>query len=141
MDRCANEERLIEKLVDLEARRIGGLVVSEHVFEPIHDAERGGVAGLVDTHENAALAIGDDDVGLRGKAVANVGDVAQISCGAVDRFHRKVVQLVDALRTAVHFDGVFELAEFCGAGGKNQVLIGDGVDDVHGRKAVCLEGG
>ena len=139
LDRCANEERLIEKLVDLEARRIGGLVVSEHVFEPIDDAKCGGVACFVDAHQDAALAVGDDDVCLRRETVADVGDVAQISCGAVDRFYRKVVQLVDALRAAVHFHGVFELAEFCGAGGKNQVLIGDGVDDVHGRKAVRLE--
>jgi len=89
LDRCANEERLIEKLIDLEAWRIGGLVVSEHVFEPIHDAKRGSVACFVDAHKDAALAVGDDDICLRRETVADVSDVAQISCGAVDSFYRK----------------------------------------------------
>ena len=44
-------------------------------------------------------------------------------------------------RGGVGFDGVFKIADLGGAGGGDEVLRGDGVDDVsRGRQSFGLEG-
>ncbi len=132
---------MIEELIQLQALRELPLVVFEHGLDPVHDVERRSVARFVDAHQNAALAVGEDDVGLRRETVADMSDVAHVGRGAIDGFHGQVVEFVYGLRAAVHFDGVFKRAHFCGAGRKDQVLRGDGVDDIHRGKAVRLKGG
>ena len=137
----AHKERLVKELIDLHASRILALVVLEHGLDAIDDVERGCVAGFVDAHEHATLAVCENNVGLWRKTVAYVGDFAHVRCGAVHGFYRQIVQFVHALRTTVHFDGVFERTHFGRAGGQDQVLRGDRIDNVHGGKAVRLKGG
>ena len=73
-------------------------------------------------------------------AVADVGHVADIDDGAVDGFDGQVVQVVDDGRRGIGFDGVFEAVDLHGAGRHDDVLRGDGVDDIDGRKPLGLEG-
>ena len=108
-------------------------------FDAGDDVQRGSVAGFQDGHQRRALAIDADDVGLRRKAVADVGDVMNVDGGGADGLDGQVVQFSNGLRRAVHIHFVFEGADFGGAGGKNQVLEANSVDDVVGRKAFRLQ--
>ena len=65
-----------------------------------------------------------DDVGLRSKAVTNIGDIAQIYRRGSDLFNRKIVELSDRPWTGVQAHVIFKLADLGGASGQNQVLIG-----------------
>ncbi len=115
-------------------------VVVEHLLYAVDDIKSRGSASFVDAHEHAALAIGQNDVCLRRKAVADVSDVLHVNRRAVDGLHRQVVEFVNGLRAAVHFDGVFERAQFRCSRGQDQVLRVHGVDDVNRRKSLRLEG-
>ena len=52
----------------------------------------------------------------------------------------EVVQLRHGLRAAVQIDVVLELSDLRGPGGQNQVLGADGVDHIHRRQALGLQG-
>ena len=53
--------------------------------------------------------------------------------------HRQVVQFRDGLRRSVHLHVVFQRPDLDGAGGKNQVLRVDGINDVIRRKPIGLQ--
>ncbi len=76
------------------------------------------------------MSVRADDIRLRGEAVADVCDVAHINRRAIYGLYRQVVQFLDGLRSAVHFDVVFERAELRRSRGQNQILRIHGVDDV-----------
>ena len=85
------------------------------------------------------MSILPDDVGLGCKPVSNIGHVAHIDCGAAHHFHRKIVDLGNALRTGIHIDVIFELPYFERARRQNQVLGSNGADHVGGRQALRLQ--
>ena len=105
----------------------------------IHNGEGGRAADFVDRHQGAAHAILAHDVGLRRKAVADVGHVAHVDGRAVHRLDRQIVQFRDGLRTAVHLDLIFQRPYLGGAAGGNQILRVDGINNVGGRKTVGLQ--
>ncbi len=117
----------------------GTFVVLEHLLYAVDDSKGRSAAGLVDAHEHAALAIGQNDVCLRRKAVANVGDVLHINRGAVDGLHRQIVEFLNGLRAAIHFDHVLKRAQFRRSRGQDQVLGIHGADNVNRGKSLGLE--
>ncbi len=135
----AHEQRLIEQRADLQLRRQRLRRQGDDFLDSGDDLQRGGLAVLVNRHQSAAVAVLAHDVGLRRKAVADVGHVAHVERGAVAGLHRQIVQLGDGLRRAVHLHVVFQRAELDGSGGKNQILRIDGVDDVDRGKVVGLQ--
>ena len=68
------------------------------------------------------------------------GDVADVDDRTVDLFHRQVVDPLEHRRAGIERDVPIEFAEFLIARGQNQVLHGDGVDNVVGRNVVRLHG-
>ena len=139
VDGGADEKRLVEEAGDFEFGRKGLRGLLHDSFHAGDDVERGGIAVFVDRHQHASVAVVANDVGLRSEGVADVSNVAHVQCGAVEGFHRKVVEFRDGLRSSVHLDAVLELAHLDGAGGQNNVLRVDGVDDVVGLEAKGLE--
>ena len=75
-------------------------------------------------------AIDANDVGLRREAVADVSHIADVDHRAVDGLDGQVVQFRDERRSRVGFNGVFVIADLHGAGGNDEILGVDGVDDV-----------
>ena len=74
------------------------------------------------------------------EAVGDRGDVANVDRRVVGRqLDGQIVQLRDGERAGVQIHIVFELADFGGAGGQNDVLIADGGDDVRGGQAFRLQ--
>ena len=59
-------------------------------------------------HQHAALAIGQHDVGLRRKSVADMRDIAHVNRRAIYSFYRQIVQARHGLRAAVHLHHVFQ---------------------------------
>ena len=106
------------------------------------DVERGGVAGLVDGHQDAALPVHAHDIGLRRESVADVGHIANI-----DASRRWLVLMGRSFSAAMVSvepficDVVFGGTELDGAGGERQILRADGVDHVNRRQALGLQRG
>ncbi len=125
VDGGAHEQRLIGDRLDLQRGRKRGGDFGQHVAHFLDDVERGGVADFQDAEQGAALPVAADDVGLRREAVAHVRHVVHVDGGVAGGLDRKIVEFLDRLRTGVETDVIFELADFRGAGGQDQVL---GVD-------------
>src|ERR1700682_32843 len=70
LDGSANIERLVEKGRDAQALGNRGFVVIEHLLDLVDDFDSGSRTGLVDAHEHAALSIGQNDISLRRKTIA-----------------------------------------------------------------------
>jgi hypothetical protein len=68
------------------------------------------------------------------------GDIADVDERAVDLFHRQVVDPLEYRWTGIKRDVPVEFAELLITGWQNQVLHGDGVDNVVGRDVVRLLG-
>ncbi len=68
-----------------------------------------------------------------------MGHVAHVDGGAVDGLDRQVVEFVEGFGAVVELHVVFELADLGGAGGDDQVLVGDGGLDILGRQAFGLQ--
>ena len=94
VDGRANEHRLIGQRRDLQVR---GELRPENlqlVADPLHDVERGGLAGLDHRQQRRALPVDAHDVGLGRKPVTDVGHVADEHHRSVGGAHREVVQIV-----------------------------------------------
>src|ERR1019366_4468367 len=139
IDGSAHEQGLIEERLDGDVAGQGQRGDWQNVLHSVHNAKRGRSADLVDRHQRATDPVLAHNVGLRRKAVANVGDVTQVNRRAVHRLDRQVVQIGDGLRTAVHLDLIFQRPDLGRAAGSNQVLRVNGVDDVGGREPVGLQ--
>ena len=74
-----------------------------------------------------------------GIAVAHMGHVADVDHRAVHRLDGQVVQVVDHRGRGVGLDRVLEAVDLHGARGRDQVLRGDGVDHIGGRKPLGLQ--
>ncbi len=138
LDGGTNVERLVEESGNVQAFGERGFVVFEHRFDAVNDVNGRGAADFVDAHQHPTLAVGQHDVGLRGKAVAHMGDVLHINRRAIDGFDGEFVEFLDGLRAAVHLHVVFKRAELRSAGGEDQVLRVDRVYDIHRGKALGL---
>ena len=114
-------------------------IVLENLFYAADDVQCGSGTGLIHAHEHAALPVGANDIGLRRKAVADVGDLAHVDGGAVHGFYRQVVQFLHGLGSAVEFHDVLDGAHLHRAGGQQKILRVDGVDDVVRGKPFGLE--
>ena len=71
------------------------LDLRQHVARGVDHGERRGVGVLQDGQVDRALAVDAHDVGLRGEAVADLGDVAERDRRAVADADRQRVELVD----------------------------------------------
>ena len=92
-DGRADEHRLVGDGFDLQLRRQRGGDVRQRVAHLFDDFERGGLPHLHHLHQHAALAVAADDVGLRRKAVADVGHVADVDGGVADGLDGQIVDL------------------------------------------------
>ena len=95
-DRCDgrfDEARLISDDFERDSRRKRVPNRREAILDPGDDVEGGGGADLQDRHQHALAPIQLHDVGLRRRAVVDVGDVAHEDDGAVDHFDRQTVEV------------------------------------------------
>ena len=136
-----HEQRLVGDRLDLQVFRNGGANARQHVAQRVDDIEGGGIADFQDGHQHRTLPVHPHDIGLRRRAVVHVCHVADIGGDAVDGMDRRVVEIADLLRTAVEPHAVFDIADFFGAGGQNQILRANGRHHIAGRQPVrqqCL---
>src|SRR5579859_2420399 len=140
-NRGPHKQGLIEEGGNLHLRRQRLSADLSCVLYAFDDRNGGRAADLEHRHERAANAVHANDVGLRGKAIANVGDVAHVNGRAIHSLNRKIVQLRDGAGIPVHLDLVFERPDLGGAGGQDQVLGVERIHDVVGRQAVGLKAG
>src|SRR6266850_2374907 len=67
-------------------------------------------------------------------------NILHVNRRAVDGLYRQIIEFVNGLRTAIHFDHVLKWAQFRRSRRQDQVLGIHGVDDVNRRKSLRLEG-
>ena len=79
------------------------------------------------------------DALLRGRAVPDIADIADIDGGAVDGLYRQVVEGGDRRGGIIEVYRILRRADFDVAGGDDLVLGGDGIGDVLGGKLVGLQ--
>ena len=139
VDGPADEDRLIGEGFDSDLRRQLVFDREEFLFHAADNVQRGGRAGLHDSHHDAAAAVYAQYVGLWRIAVAYVGHIADVDHRSVHSLDWHVVQLVNDLQSGVGLHRVLEAVDLHGAGGRDEVLGGDGVDHVGGRQTLGLE--
>ncbi len=100
----------------------------------------GNIAVLQHVHQAGALAIHADDIGLRGKTVAHVGNVVHVDDGAVHALDGNIVQRLDGSGGAIGGELVLERAHLDGSRGQDQILRAYGVDHVAGGESPGLQG-
>ena len=133
--RLLDEHRLVEQLVDLEARRGGLADRLQGVLDGVDDLQRRGVAVLDDAEQDRALAVLAHDILLHQPAVMHLADVLHEHRGAVHHLDRDVVQRVDRGGRGVGVHDILAVADLGGARGHGEVLGVDGVHDVERRQA------
>ena len=134
VDRRLDEHRLIEQLIDVEAGRSRRAGHGKGRLDAVDDVERRGVAVLDHAEQHGAQAVLAHDVLLHRQAVAHLADVFHEHRGAVLKFDRNVVELVDGGWHGVGADGVLRVADLCRARRQRQVLHIDGIDHVERRE-------
>ena len=122
LDGGSDENGLIGERNDFELGRDVGQNSWQRSLHLVDDRQRGSFAIAGNGHENAAGAIGTNDVLLWLKAVANLGDIFDVDRRAVDGSNRKIVQLFKDAGTAVDADLVFGAGELGGSGRQDEVL-------------------
>src|ERR1700755_745099 len=68
-----------------------------------------------------------------------MGDIANVNRRTIQGVNGQVIQLFYGRRGTVRFHLVFELGNLGGARRQDQVLGGDGIDDIGGRQTFGLE--
>ncbi len=71
-------------------------------------------------------------------AIPDVSDVVNVDGVVRYGFNRKVIEFLDRSGAGVESNIIFELTDLRGSNRKNQILIVDGVYDVHGRESLGL---
>ena len=131
-----DEAGLVADEGQVDPGRQRGLNRREARLDAVDDVERGGGADLEDRHQNALAPVELDDVGLRRRAVVDVGDVAHEHDRAVDHLDRQIVEVRDRLGRIVEVDGEFVGADLLGADRSDLVLQGERIADIGRRKIV-----
>ena len=83
-------------------------------------------------HQHALAAVQLDDIGLRRRAVVDIGDVAHEHDGAVDHLDRQIVEIRYRFGRIIEIDGEFVGTDFLRADRIDLVLQGERVADVDG---------
>jgi hypothetical protein len=135
-DGRVHEDRLVAEGADVQVLGQGGPQRRQLLVDPVDDVDRRGIAGLQHVHQDGALAVDPDHVGLGWKAVAHVRHVADVDDAAALGADRHVVQIVDVGRVRVQLDVILERADLLRARRQDQVLCADRGDDVVGRQSV-----
>src|SRR5207302_383762 len=117
-----------------------GLDSGHRRADAVDHAQGGGSLALEDGHQHRPPPVAADNVGLHRVAVVDVGDVFDVDRDAVNGANRDVVEGRDQVRTAVELDVVLRGAHLRGAGGDDQVLVGEGRADVVGGQAAGIQG-
>ncbi len=139
VDRGADEQRLIADRGYLELRRQRLLERGQLALHARDDRQRRGLAVLEHGHQRRTVPVDMDDILLRRRAVADMGDVAHVDGRAVHRLDRQIVERIDRRRRVVELDIILERADLCEADRVDLVLLGDRVADVLARQALGLE--
>ena len=130
---------LIEKLGDPHARGGCRARYDHGLLDRVDDGQCRGVTVLDDAQQDRAPAVGTHDILLHGAAVMDLSHVLDENSGAIDEFHRDVVEFLDAGGYRVGADGELGVADLCRTGRQRQIFSVDCVDDVNGRQALGLE--
>jgi hypothetical protein len=139
-DGGADEDGLVADRRDLEAGLVDDLLeAGDHGEDAIDDGECGRAAGFEDGDEHGTATVLADDIGLRGAAIGDVGDVVEVDGGTVDLLEREIGEAHECGRGAVELDVVFRAADLGGTTGFNDVLMAEGKEDVVGGETFCLE--
>src|SRR5262249_4194538 len=109
-----------------------------HVLDAGDHVERRSISRFLNSKQRGALPVDSNDVRLWGEAIANPGDIFYIDGRAAERLDRQVIQLGDGLWTSIGCDVVFQSADLCGAGWKDQVLRADRINHIQRRKTLGL---
>ncbi len=136
--RGLDEDRLIAHRFQVEARGQTFLDPRQQRLDPVDDVERRRRSRLEDGHQHRARTVDPHHIGLRRRALMDVGNVMHVDDEVLDFLHRQLVDLVEHGGTGVEGHVPVEFADLLVAGRQNEVLRGDGVDDVLGRDAVRL---
>ena len=131
-DGVADEDGLIEERSDGEGGWQARLDAREGLFDPVDDVQSAGFTVFEDGEESGALAVLADDVGLDGEAFLDLGDVLDEDDGAVGGADGEVVEGGDLAGRGVELDDVLAVSHAGGAGGEDEILLGDGGGDVGG---------
>jgi hypothetical protein len=107
--------------------------------DPGDDVEGRNIAVLEHVHQAGALAVDADDIGLRGKTVAHMGNVVYVDDRSVHALDGEIVQVPDGGRGAIGGQLVLERSHLDGSGRQDQILHADGVDHVVGGKSSGLQ--
>jgi len=140
-DGGADKDGLVGERVNFELGRESLGNAWKQGANAFDDIESGGVTGFENTEKHTTIAVLAGDVGLGSKAVADVGNVAQIDGGVTDDFNGEVVEFRDGSEAGVYADVVLKFADFRGARGKNHVLLLDGEKHVLWRESLGLKEG
>ena len=91
----AHEDRLVGQRDHFQLRRDVGQNRGKRRLYGIDDRESGGLAVAGDGHQDAAGAVGADDVVLHRKAVADLRHILDVDGRAVDGLDGQVVQFIE----------------------------------------------
>ena len=126
----AHENRLIEQLGHHETGRRRCAHSRKERLDLIHDVNRRRAAVFQNRQQRGWVAILTNDIGLYGKTVANVSDVADVNHRTVYLLDRNVVQRRDRVGTAVDVDNEFGLADLRRASRKREILRVNRITDI-----------
>jgi len=105
----------------------------------VRDVDGRRAGALEERHQNAATAIRAHQAGLRGKAVANLRDIADGQRGAIHRPDRERGDVTNGVGAAVQAYEELLIPKLGGPGRQHEVLRLDGVAHVVGREAERVE--
>ena len=140
-DGRADEDGLVGKLLNAQVRGKAAEDARQGLLDPADHVERGSGAGLIDGEQRAPHAFVADNILLWLVTVPHLRDVPDADERAVDSLDGEVAYLCHFLGGHIEIDGVFRAADFGGAAGQDQVLSVEGVDHIHRRQVLRLEGG
>ena len=138
-DRCGDELRLIEQLVDAQSGRRGSAGGLEDLADSVDDRNGRGVAVLEDAQQDGAPAVVADDVLLHRPAVVHLADILEEHRLPVGVFDRNVVEVGDAHGHRIGAHRVLRVADLGETRRQSQVLSIDRVHHVRRGQASGLE--
>src|SRR5208283_2631382 len=106
LDRALNEDGLVEQRVDLQLWGQRGLDDGQRRTNTGHHVERAGALRLEDGEQRASCTVDRDHAGLRGEAVAYVGDVAHVDHCPIYILEGQIIEPGGTRWASVEDDGV-----------------------------------
>jgi hypothetical protein len=140
VDGRADKHGLIEELADLELGRQRRLHLGQYGLDALHDVQGGRSPAFEDRQQARPVTALADDVRLDREAVVHLGHVPDVDQGTLHLPDGQIVQGLHGGRAAVEQHVVFRVPDLGRAGGEDEVLSADGIDDVRRRQPVRLQG-